>query len=170
MNNNERDLQVDLDDLRSQYNALDALYSSTIDIQNHLREYNETLREENDHQMHYIETLTDKIHNMPKYSLNSYADLAHSDAIAKGFWKSYYADDNAQNLARCQKLLLIVSEVSEATEALRKEDFDNYFEELADVFIRLADLVGWEGIDFDGSVRRKMDTNKTRPVKHDKKF
>jgi len=95
-----------------------------------------------------------------------------------------------------QSLMLIVSELSEALEASRKNapfepqkigtPFNNpesipkdeyeavikgtVAEELADAVIRIADTCGCYGIDLDFHVRAKMAYNETRPYKHGKKY
>ena len=63
-------------------------------------------------------------------------------------------------------LALIHSEVSEALEADRKGDQENFEEELADVVIRILDLCGSRGIDLEGAIHRKMEKNKGRSYKH----
>lgn len=63
-------------------------------------------------------------------------------------------------------LALIHSEVSEALEADRKRDKENFEEELADVCIRVFDLCGSKGIDLDSAIKRKMEDNKKRSYKH----
>ena len=87
-----------------------------------------------------------------------------------------------------EKLMLIVTEVSEAAEAYRHLDLEcdtafytinkipnespaleNFKEELADTFIRLADLAGSLNIDLQQAVIDKMIINKKRPYKHGKK-
>jgi NTP pyrophosphatase (non-canonical NTP hydrolase) len=63
-------------------------------------------------------------------------------------------------------LALIHSEVSEALEALRNDDAQNFIEELADVLIRVLDCAGGLGIDIDAAVRSKLEKNRTRGVRH----
>lgn len=63
-------------------------------------------------------------------------------------------------------LALIHSEVSEALEADRKGDKQNFEEELADTCIRIFDLCGSRGIDLEKAVKIKMDKNKGRSFKH----
>jgi NTP pyrophosphatase (non-canonical NTP hydrolase) len=63
-------------------------------------------------------------------------------------------------------LALIHSEVSEALEADRKGDADNFSEELADVCIRIFDLCGSRGIDLEAAISKKMEYNKSRTYKH----
>lgn len=110
---------------------------------------------------------------------------AHINAYTKGFWSEELAvvskmkaDDkfceeeinSVINAFRCQRLLLINSEVIEAMEALRKGDRENYREELADVFIRLGDLVGGEDIRIVNVIKKKMERNEQRPYLHGKEF
>ncbi len=66
------------------------------------------------------------------------------------------------------KLMLVVTEVSEAAEAVRLNDFDNFREELADTFIRLLDICGTCDIDIEAEIRGKMLVNDERPIKHGK--
>lgn len=63
-------------------------------------------------------------------------------------------------------LALIHSEVSEALEADRKGDKENFAEELADVCIRIFDLCGLKEIDLEKAILEKMERNKTRTYKH----
>lgn len=63
-------------------------------------------------------------------------------------------------------LALIHSEVSEALEADRKGDNENFAEELADVCIRIFDLCGLKNIDLQKAILNKMDKNKGRSYKH----
>ncbi|MCV9884721.1 MazG nucleotide pyrophosphohydrolase domain-containing protein [Metabacillus halosaccharovorans] len=63
-------------------------------------------------------------------------------------------------------LALIHSEVSEALEADRNGDSENFTEELADVCIRIFDLCGSKGIDLEKAILQKMERNKKRPYRH----
>jgi NTP pyrophosphatase (non-canonical NTP hydrolase) len=67
-----------------------------------------------------------------------------------------------------EKLMLVVTELSEAMEALRHDDKENFREELADTIIRIADICGSVGIDIESEIKTKMEVNKTRPQKHGK--
>lgn len=113
----------------------------------------------------------------------------HNTAVAKGFWKGEAANTPT-------KLMLIVSEVSEAMEADRKgkyftenikalngwfedDDFipsfescckDTFEDELADAMIRIMDLAEEKGIDLSGHIKAKNRYNKTRPYKHGVKY
>ena len=116
---------------------------------------------------------------------------AHQTAKEKGFW-----DEKRNN---SELLMLIVTELGEACEALRKnhrqtctktveygegvyEEKDvpsleeatwkkNTFEdEIADVFIRLGDLCAGLDIDIEWHIKKKMEYNRNRPYKHGKQF
>lgn len=67
------------------------------------------------------------------------------------------------------KLLLIISEVCEAFDDIRK-DIGKHDEEIADTLIRLLHYGAHEGIDLDMAVKDKMEINRGRPYKHGKKF
>jgi NTP pyrophosphatase (non-canonical NTP hydrolase) len=103
-------------------------------------------------------------------------------------------DENDFNVA--EKLMLCVSELAEAMEALRKNhraDLEAYYsnlifpsnkekdlfekyiknsfcDEIADTFIRLGDLCGMLKIDITPYIHLKMAYNKNRSYKHGKKF
>lgn len=123
-------------------------------------------------------------------NIKTLAQRCHETAKAKGFWES----DNVG-----EKLMLIVSEVSEACEADRKTDDamhsrvlanfvsghsddavfielfeglvkDTFADELADVVIRVFDLAAYKGIDIESHILAKMRYNETRPPKHGKKY
>lgn len=95
-------------------------------------------------------------------------------AVEKGFWgiyaqsgadKGYWEKRNISEL-----LMLCVSELAEAQEALRNNNPKNFNEEIADVFIRLADLCGGLDIDIEKEIIKKMRKNAKRPYKHGKAF
>lgn len=106
---------------------------------------------------------------------------AHKNARNKGFWEDWSQAHNAQvgnaeirmnmrNNALGNRLMLISGEVAEAHEALRKIDYENFKEELADIVIRVADLAGGLDIDLEAEILSKMEKNKNRPYKHGKAF
>lgn len=63
-------------------------------------------------------------------------------------------------------LALIHTEVSEAVEAFRHNDKENFIEELADVIIRVLDCSGGLEMDIDSAIRAKLEKNKTRGFRH----
>lgn len=68
-----------------------------------------------------------------------------------------------------EKLMLVVTEVSEAAEAFRSEEYQQFWGEIADSFIRLMDVCGTHGIDIEEEIKNKMKYNEERPYKHGKK-
>lgn len=115
------------------------------------------------------------------YGLTRMAEDCHVNAVEHGFyglenkivWKaqrgmifSYQEVQALKNAFRCQRLLLIISEVTEAMEALRNENMVEYPEEIADIAIRLADFAGNENINLGAEVRAKMEANGNRPQMH----
>ncbi len=93
--------------------------------------------------------------------LKDLAEKAHANAREKGFW------EGKKNFL--EGLMLVTSELGEATEAFRKDDWDNVKEELADVMIRVMDLSEGFGINIEEEVIKKIEFNRTRPYKHNKK-
>lgn len=91
-------------------------------------------------------------------SINEYCTEAFETATSKGW------HDEEREIGTM--LALIHSEVSEALEACRKSNEDNFIEELADVCIRVFDLCGKLQIDLEGAIEAKMLRNKKREYKH----
>ena len=100
----------------------------------------------------------------------------HQRAVDKGWWPE--GKDKTSEIA--EKLLMIHSEISEATEELREGQIFAYTLpfgktpdkpegleiELADAVIRIFDLCGRLGIDLEEAIRVKMDYNETRSKRH----
>ena len=111
-------------------------------------------------------------------AIKELVEEAHKNAVDKGFWKYYITTlkFNADMAKRSRVafinefLTLIASEVFEAQQALRKNDKANFKEEIADIFIRTADLCGGLGIDIEEEIKKKMEYNKGREKMHGKLF
>jgi NTP pyrophosphatase (non-canonical NTP hydrolase) len=116
--------------------------------------------------------------------LTALTKTLHEAQASKGFWDGTWPLEGMPSLSTIeQKLLLIVGEVAEAHEELRTNpdplyvyfrDTDGKPEgfgfELADVFIRLADLAAAIGLNLGELVAEKHEFNKTRPHKHGRQF
>lgn len=74
------------------------------------------------------------------------------------------------NTIKGTKLMLIVSELGECLEAIRKGDKENEAEELADAAIRIMDYAGTYRIDLGTAIVKKMAVNEGRPFMHGKAF
>jgi len=66
------------------------------------------------------------------------------------------------------KLMLVVSEISEAAEDVRHEQWEHFGEELADTIIRIMDIAATLEIDLEKEIDRKMEINRNRPYLHGK--
>ena len=90
--------------------------------------------------------------------INNYCRRAYETAKSKG-WHEEERETGTL-------LALIHSEVSEALEADRKGDDENFAEELADVCIRIFDLCGARNIELGAAIEKKMAKNIGREYKH----
>jgi NTP pyrophosphatase (non-canonical NTP hydrolase) len=113
--------------------------------------------------------------------INKIIKEVHENAIDKGFYDKIYEllelykdkkDDYKlyKNLFICQQLLLIITELGEATEGLRQGNIVNFKEEIADTVIRLFDLSGFLQMNLEYEIKKKMAVNKLRPNLHNKQF
>ena len=100
------------------------------------------------------------------------AEEIHKNAVDKGFW-----DKTVDPIFIAKQMMMIVSEVSEAMEALRKDmDADQISDEFADILIRTLDLyagiaeAGYVTKSLDYAVKEKMERNTHRPKKHGVRF
>lgn len=93
---------------------------------------------------------------------------SHAIATSKGFW----GKNGKKNRNKAELLMLIVTEVAEACEALRQKDKskNNISEEMADIAIRVMDFCDAFNIDLEKEIIAKLKVNKTRPILHNKKF
>jgi NTP pyrophosphatase (non-canonical NTP hydrolase) len=102
-------------------------------------------------------------------------DLAielHESAVEKGFWP-----EDIDDIFIAKQLMMIVSEVTEVMEAIRKDKGEEEItKEFADILIRTLDLyagvveAGYTRLSLDQALKEKVDFNKTRPEKHGVRF
>jgi len=67
------------------------------------------------------------------------------------------------------KLMLVVTEISEAAEAVRKKDISNFREELTDAIWRILDICETTGMDVNFWMEIVYNKNMVRPKLHGKK-
>ncbi len=113
-------------------------------------------------------------------TINNVVKEAHENAREKGFWEDYDLINRLEAIgepmesikknAINSRLMLITSEVAEATEELRTGNKKSFELEMADIFIRVADLCGGLEIDLAAAVAKKMGINKNRERLHGKEF
>ena len=108
-------------------------------------------------------------------TIRCWEDEIHENAVEHGWW------DNAATLEEKleiipEKLLLIITELAEATEDYRVKRMDTYlgaggkpegfWVEVADAVIRILDLAGAHKVDLEHIIELKHMYNKTRPHRH----
>lgn len=108
-------------------------------------------------------------------NLDELAKQLNDTACTKGFWSPLFRMESEDHfIFYAKQLAMIHSEVTEALEALRKDQGDEKFvEELADLVIRTLDL--WAGMNkftvnglpsLEETLLRKANINKSRPKLH----
>lgn len=109
----------------------------------------------------------------------------HKNAVEKGFWETDITVHELimteklrkalKNALVSQKIMLTVSELGEAIEALRTDNHgyekkDTFEDEICDSIIRLFDICDGLNIDIERQIKWKMQYNKSRKNKHGKQF
>jgi len=97
--------------------------------------------------------------------INDLVARCHGYAKRQGFWGGHDARDVT---VRLSKLALIHTEVSEACEAVRRDDSENLAEEIADTVIRCLDFAGACGVNLELAITDKMAKNEKREPMHGK--
>lgn len=91
-----------------------------------------------------------------------------------GFYDGY-PEDRSDPRANATRLMLIVSELSEALEDVRNGHLkltaingkpEGLPSELADAVIRIADYAEWQGFNLAQAIEIKQTYNEARPYKH----
>ncbi|MBU3205170.1 MazG-like family protein [Clostridium algidicarnis] len=124
-------------------------------------------------------------------NIKELVENAYENAKRHGFWEDWFRIKQLEKIAMevnkempdlltehkedvnnalGNRLMLITGEVAEAHEALRRKDYENFKEELADIVIRTCDLAGGLDIDLEAEILKKMEKNKDRAYKHGKAF
>jgi len=115
-------------------------------------------------------------------ALNTLSTAIHQNNVEAGWWtdpvtgedlRGFKTEDQHPSNAKrdlLNLLMLVVTEIAEAAEGVRKNLPDDklphrkMFEvELADTFIRIFDIAGAHNLDLAGAVAEKLAFNKVRP-------
>jgi len=99
--------------------------------------------------------------------------VCHKASLDAGWWNDYFVVEGMPRVRKAfvaEKLALIHTEISEATEGVRKNKMDDHLPhrksvevELADAVIRIADLAGALELDLGAAIAEKMAYNAVRP-------
>lgn len=99
----------------------------------------------------------------------SMLSLSAHNASREAGWYTNLETGEAKERNVGEMLMLIVSEVAEGMEGIRKDKMDDKLPhrkmievELADAVIRIGDLCGFLGLDLGGAVVEKMAFNRSR--------
>lgn len=105
-------------------------------------------------------------------SINEQVAICHQASLDAGWWTDINTGEPIDTSSKdvvAARLMLIVSELSEAMEGHRKNKMDDHlplrrsFEvELADTAIRIFDLAGAMRLDLGGAISEKVAYNRTR--------
>lgn len=103
-------------------------------------------------------------------AINELVTYFHGKSKAAGWWREDGRDLTVDKYVHGTKLMLVVTELAEAMEGLRKGLMDDKLPhrkmaevELADALIRIFDLAGVLGYDLGGAVIEKDAYNSVRP-------
>jgi NTP pyrophosphatase (non-canonical NTP hydrolase) len=110
-------------------------------------------------------------------SINSLGQAIYENAVRHGFYKDRMNITSRKDpIWLSNRLMLIVSELSEGLEGVRDGNFSSepaskgLGEELADACIRIFDLAYSINIDLDKAIADKHNFNLMRPYKHNRQF
>ena len=102
------------------------------------------------------------------YNINMLRDKCFQNALDAG-WHTDLGTGELIERNKAEMLMLIVSEVAEAMEGVRKDLKDDHLPErsmeeveLADTVIRIMDYAGRWGLDIGGAIMEKLEYNKNR--------
>lgn len=107
-----------------------------------------------------------------KEQINNLVEDIHSKNIDMGWWNCPTTGESLLNNPYVigTKLMLVVTEIAEATEGYRKNLMDDKLHhramvevELADALIRILDLAGALRCDLGGAIEEKRTFNAVRP-------
>ena len=108
-------------------------------------------------------------------TIRCWADAIHENAKEHGWWDDAATAEEKHKILP-EKLLLVITELAEATEDDRNGTMDTYLSaggkpegfwvEVADAVIRILDLAGAFKVDLEHIIEVKHEYNKTRPHRH----
>ena len=115
--------------------------------------------------MELTDTIKEHLVTLPPLTLNAFMQDIGDNVEKRGFSRPHSFEERSLIV---EKLMLIVTEVAEACEDVRKLRDNHFGEELADTCIRIFDLAAGLGINLEYEILVKEAYNRTRPFKHGK--
>ena len=103
-----------------------------------------------------------------KNDFKQFAEVISDMMVRKGFHTPPSILGQRNSELMLGRLMLVVTEVAEAAEAVRNEDVDNFWEEMADTLIRIFNSFGACGREPLEEMVKKMKVNANRPFRHGK--
>jgi len=113
------------------------------------------------------------------FAISRIAHEVHCVNHINGWWHDRNAiaryHPNGKHQVTLAALALVVSEVAEAMEAIRKHEADTWTDtttkdtfarELAGATVRIMDLAAWTGVHLGEAIRAELEANKARGYKH----
>ena len=108
-------------------------------------------------------------------SINKLAKLCYDDAVTLGWYDPEFLKSNTETM------MMVNTELCEVVEELRKPEPvafiksetgkpEGWHVEVADAVIRLLDFAAYRKIDLDAIIEDKLAYNRTRGIRHGKKF
>ena len=108
-------------------------------------------------------------------SINKLAKLCHNEAVALGWYEPEFLKSDTETM------MMVNTELCEVVEELRKPEPvafgksetgkpEGWHVEVADAVIRLLDFAAFHNIDLDSIMVSKLEYNRTRGIRHGKKF
>lgn len=120
--------------------------------------------------MDLIEQLNEQVQDERciQEGLDTLVDVCYDASYEAGWWHDLHTGEKLQR-NKGEMLMLMVSEIAEAMEAVRKNLMDDKLPdrpgvevELADCVIRIADYCGGFDLDLSGAVLDKLEYNRNR--------
>ena len=101
-------------------------------------------------------------------SIRELQELVFEEYQKNGFLDQFFWAE-PHEIADIAELGLVVTEVAEAMEAIRKGDAENVAEECADIIIRVLNFMSRAGLDAEEEIVKKNTRNRKRERLHGKK-
>lgn len=97
--------------------------------------------------------------------INEIGEKSHEINKSNG-WDVFHPSCWQDKWKTTAHMALVTSEVSEAVEAIRAKDINNFAEEMADAVIRISSIMHGLGFDLEKEILTKLEKNRQRGFRH----